>query len=200
MLNFGTVICKMSNGFTVTTNAKCTVHIQFKKNKGAKMKTFINCFLLFLIFFFVGCAQKLPEGMSKPYPVTITVMMDGLPLEGAMVYAYPTNSEMSQWAGAGSKPTNSSGTTNIYTYLVKGLVAGEYIITVEKQTIEQHPEDSSGNSDLYELFVATEFWKKETSPLKINVSPKGNNHFTVEVKKFDPNTYDQKKYRKRLKK
>ena len=157
-------------------------------------------YMLITLLLCAGCGEKLPEGMPKPYPVKVKVMMNNVPLEGAEITAYPTNPDLSKWAGASAKPTNSSGQSDIYTYMVKGLPEGEYILTVEKQIIEAHPEDATGNSDLYELFVDPEFWNKDTSPLKIDVSSKNKNLFTVEVKEFNPDTYDQKKHRKRLKK
>lgn len=160
----------------------------------------ISVFVFILLIVNMGCGgPQLPEGMPKPNPTKIKILVDGAPIEGAVIMSYPTDKTLSKWGGGGGSFTNASGVVEMYSRGAKGLVAGEAVITVNKYIIEQHPGDETGKSDIYEYFVDTKYWSTETSPLKITVEP-GKNEFTLNVEPFDERNYDFQKYRKKLKK
>ena len=50
-----------------------------------------SAFVLAALAAAVGCGPKLPDGMPKLNPTTITVIQDGKPLEGAMVSMKPVD-------------------------------------------------------------------------------------------------------------
>jgi hypothetical protein len=89
-------------------------------------------FVLSVCLSAVGCnTTRLPEGMPKPYPVTITILQDGKALEGASVTMIPLDSAISQWIAGGG--TNASGEATIVTFgKYKGAVPGNYKVLISK--------------------------------------------------------------------
>jgi hypothetical protein len=77
-----------------------------------------------------GCGEKLPPGMPKPYPVTITITQEGAPLEGASISLIPADSANS-WSAVGL--TDESGKAAFKTAgEYKGVVPGKYYAIVSK--------------------------------------------------------------------
>ncbi len=150
--------------------------------------------LVFASMLCLGCGQKRPEGMPDTYPVTITVKVNGVPLEGVEVGAYPLEKNQTQWFGSGLF-TDDKGQVKMKSSELDGLIAGEFTLTVKKNILTS---DNSG--DLYECFIDTSYWRPVTSPLKIKVEPGGKNAFEFDVKKFDPRTFNEANWAMRIKK
>ncbi|MDR3233707.1 MAG: carboxypeptidase-like regulatory domain-containing protein [Planctomycetaceae bacterium] len=105
------------------------------------MKHLTTITLLIVTLMLSGCGQKLPDGMPKPYPVTITIIQDGKPLAGASVALAPKNVTAGQRYTAGAV-TNTSGQAVIQTLSkYRGVIPGEYQITVLKTEFEVKPLD-----------------------------------------------------------
>jgi len=154
----------------------------------------VMSFLLSISLFVAGCAPKKPEGMPDTYPVTITVKVEGVPLEGAELGAYPLEKDNTKWFGSGLS-TDAKGQVKMKSSQLNGLIAGEFTITIKKNIIT-----STDTGDLYECFVDTSYWRPVTSPLKITVEPKDKNEFEFDVKKFDPKTFNEANWAMRIKK
>ncbi|MDR1269130.1 MAG: hypothetical protein LBK82_06370 [Planctomycetaceae bacterium] len=108
------------------------------------MKRITTIIFLFLgIVCFFGCGQKLPDGMPKLYPVTITIVQENTPLEGAIVQLIPEDSSLSTWGPMGI--TNASGVTELQTNgKYKGSPLGQFKVLVTKKEIEPHPHPEWG--------------------------------------------------------
>ncbi|MDR3234677.1 MAG: hypothetical protein LBT46_13630 [Planctomycetaceae bacterium] len=107
------------------------------------MKHLTTITLLIVTLMLFGCGQKLPDGMPKLYPVTITIIQDGKPLAGASVALAPKNVTAGQRYTAGAV-TNTSGQAVIQTLSkYRGAVPGEYQITVLKTEFEVTPLDAA---------------------------------------------------------
>lgn len=159
---------------------------------------FIVCLVLALLPNVFGCGQvKRPDGMPELYPVTITVLQNGTPLEGARVGSFPADTALAQWGGGGT--TDASGKITMHSYGFKGLVAGEHSITVSKEYFTRPPGMETADKDEYEFFVDTNFWSASTTPLRIDVK-RGSQDFTLEVEPFNPATYNERRFGKKLKK
>ncbi|MDR2441381.1 MAG: hypothetical protein LBE12_18625 [Planctomycetaceae bacterium] len=146
-----------------------------------------------LIFFvaMVGCGTKLPDGMPKLYPVTITVTQDGLPLENANVVLSGTD----QWVSIGT--TNTQGIASLYTQgNYPGVPEGIFKVSVTKIGEEGEkppPKPFSAESERiykeyqksgkkYKQFNVTpeQYRKAETTPLQIEIR-KGVKNIMVNI-------------------
>ena len=81
----------------------------------------------------LGCGPKLPPGMPKLYPVTVTVIFeDGKPVGGASVIFRLTDPVLPRtWLHAGT--TDSEGKVKLMTDgEYPGIPAGKYSVTIEK--------------------------------------------------------------------
>ena len=91
-------------------------------------------FSLLLIFSFgllSGCGgKKLPDGMPKLYPVSISVTQEGKPLADASIsFRYPNNS--APWAVGGQ--TDTAGKAKLYTNGYPGAPLGQFNVVIFKQ-------------------------------------------------------------------
>ena len=151
------------------------------------------CLLSFGIV--VGCGPKLPVGMPKLYPVTITVMQDGTPLEGATVVL---SGGSGVWSATGL--TDAQGKTNLHTQgQYAGVPEGKFKVAVTKAISEGEPppsrpmpgdvesqrryEDYQQSGKTYQRFHTTplEYRSAETSPLMVDIA-KGVKNVAVDVK------------------
>jgi len=85
-----------------------------------------------------GCGERLPAGMPRLYPASITVTQEGTPLAGALVQLIPEDPANAAWGPGGT--TNQSGVVVLRTngaYL--GAPLGTYKVTVSKTEMEPHP-------------------------------------------------------------
>ena len=165
------------------------------------MRIRYTCFIAFLVAgflpCFLGCAKEnRPDGMPELFPVTITILQDGAPLEGARVGTFPTDTALARWGGGGI--TDASGRVTMYSYGSRGLIAGEHKVTVNKEDFTRPPGMETADRDEYEFFVDTKFWSTGTTPLTIDVQ-RNTKAFTLEVESFDPSAYDERRFGKRLK-
>ena len=142
----------------------------------------------------VGCGQKLPDGMPKLNPTTITVIQDGKPLEGAMVSMKPVD-ESIKWTSGGT--TDANGVATIVTHgQYKGAPTGKFKVAVAKTVGEGTPPPPSpidaesariyqeyvDSGATYEEFfvVAEEYRLVGTTPLEVEVV-EGTNDLKVDV-------------------
>jgi len=94
--------------------------------------------LLLASIFMAGCGEKRPGGMPKLYPVSIIVMQEGTPLEGALVQLVSEDRANVMWGPGGT--SNASGVAVLHTNgTYKGVPLGKYKVTVEKRVKESHP-------------------------------------------------------------
>ena len=142
----------------------------------------------------VGCGPKLPDGMPKLNPTTITVIQDGQPLAEAMVTLKAVD-ESSKWTSGGM--TDAKGVATIVTHgQYKGVPAGKYKVAVAKTLGEGTPPPPSpidaesariyqeyvDSGATYEEFfvVAEEYRLVDTTPLEVEVVD-GSNDLKVDV-------------------
>ncbi|MDD3469730.1 MAG: hypothetical protein PHE53_07100 [Thermoguttaceae bacterium] len=144
----------------------------------------------------IGCTprQKLPEGMGKPVPVSITITQEGKPLADADVSLFPPDLS-AKWAMGGR--TNADGVVKIYTNgEIEGCPSGEYVVLVRKMAQDSdkdlgpEPEDAiermkwnekkAASSHEYSL-VEDKYNDVKTSDLKIKVD--GKTEATLDVGK-----------------
>ena len=159
-------------------------------------RTCISLIASFLaVTFFTGCGEKLPDGMPKLYPTSITVIQESGPLEEALVQLFPEDGSNSQWGPSGI--TDASGVAEMKTNAkYKGAPLGKYKATVIKREREPHPnpewaslprEDPNFQKfvqisrmlKLYDL-VEPQFASVVKSPLLIEVTADQKEH-TVDV-------------------
>ena len=91
----------------------------------------LSCLFVSASLLLIGCGgEKLPPGMPKLYPATITVIQDGQPLEGASVILLNTDPSTT-WSAGGI--TNQNGKITLRTLgRYDGAPAGKYRVTVKK--------------------------------------------------------------------
>ena len=120
----------------------------------------------------VGCGQKLPDGMPKLNPTTITVIQDGKPLEGAMVSLKPVDGQ-DKGAPTGKFKVAVAKTVG------EGTPPPPSPIDAESARIYQEYVDSGAT---YEEFfvVAEEYRLVGTTPLEVEVV-EGTNDLKVDV-------------------
>ena len=85
----------------------------------------------------LGCGPKMPQGMPKLYPATVTVNFDdGKPVGGASVIFRLTDPVLPRtWLHSGT--TDSEGKVNLMTDgEYPGIPAGKYTVTIEKYEVE----------------------------------------------------------------
>jgi hypothetical protein len=151
--------------------------------------TIMRQYLVSIIILFPilsGCSrEQLPPGLPKLYPVTITIVQDGQPLNGASVVIVNEDYASSSWAAGGV--TNEKGQVKLRTEgKYSGAPAGKYKVTVTKIDVPEIelPEDSS--SPEYErktkeiqdktfYLVEDKFTKLNTTPLKLEITPTSKN-------------------------
>ena len=137
---------------------------------------------------FCGCGQKLPDGMPRLHPCTITVTMNGKPLEKAKVTLFPEEGGENQgrWGCAGF--TNSSGSVTMKTDgRYQGIPAGKYVVTVYRVDIEEREyqgyfEEQQLPPPKSTVIVDLKYDDPEQSPLVLEVGRTGNEKkFAFEV-------------------
>ena len=103
--------------------------------KNTRIYSWICCFTLFAgLAACLGCGQKLPPGMPKLNPCTITVRMDGKPVENVTVRLI--SGEQIHWGCSGI--TNSSGQAALVTDgKYKGVPAGQYKVLLTRIDTEE---------------------------------------------------------------
>ena len=145
-----------------------------------------------------GCGQKLPDGMPKLYPTSITITIDGKPMEEINVNLYPkTAGTLAGLAIFGR--TDANGVAKIQTNgLYDGCPEGEFAVCASKTRTVHGPTMSNYDGSPLEeaaarafaekvenereefLVVGADYNAKETTPLTMSVA-KGKNAQTFDI-------------------
>lgn len=118
--------------------------------------------LFFAVLFLsvMGCAKPMPEGLEKLYPVELTIVQEGVPLDGATVSLASLDSSLNFALGG---KTNAEGKLTLYTqgkYL--GIPAGKYkvrVLKIAQTELPPRPATLSGPE--------FEAWRKQTAGMKV---------------------------------
>lgn len=121
-----------------------------------------------LVLFVCGCGQKLPEGLPKLKPCSITLVQEGKPLANATVDLLLEEGE-TKWNISGM--SNEQGKVIFMTHaLYRGAPEGKYKVIVTKR--EKGTKDAKGYLPIYTI-VEKKFTDPGSTPLKIEVKDNG---------------------------
>ena len=132
-----------------------------------------SCFISFLVIMsFVGCSEKLPDGMPKLVKVSLTFTQDGKPLTEATVALHPEGSS-SQWTVGGV--TDNHGVVVLKTHgNYTGVPEGKYKICVQKFVREGELQTMANPGAPppkdYNL-VESQYAHKNDTPLSVEIIP-----------------------------
>ncbi|MGL4943067.1 MAG: carboxypeptidase regulatory-like domain-containing protein [Thermoguttaceae bacterium] len=163
------------------------------------MKNLVFASVLFCVvsLSIVGCAEKVPSDVPQLYPTSLTITLDGSPIEGAVVSFTGENPGTLPVGGS----TNASGVVEMFTNgRYKGAPVGKYKVTISKRQAVEGPTSKTpaptdpaeldkykravSNERKYVELVAPEFLDPGKTPLAIEVT-NGKNQQTFDVKR-DP--------------
>jgi len=143
------------------------------------MRTFLFLTISIALLLQAGCGPRddRPADMPRLYPVKISIVQDGKPLEEAdvtLTAKTPTN------YGVSTGFTDASGVAILRTYGYNGVPVGQYTVAVIKRTVEgatlaTSPIDGSTyetGGTVYQT-VDVQYTDTVQSPLNINVTEKG---------------------------
>ena len=106
------------------------------------------CLIISLVLL-AGCGPKMPDGMPKLYPVTITVTQENKPLADALVSLRSVDpAATGTWTVGGRTDTN--GSVELYTDGFRGAPLGKFKVVLIKQETEgmealSEAQESGGN-------------------------------------------------------
>jgi hypothetical protein len=139
----------------------------------------------FFLAFLSGCGEKLPDGMPKLYPLTITVMQDGNPLADAEVSLFSAEGE-STWSIGGT--TGKQGRVAPFTHgRYSGVPAGKYKVCIFKvETVSNRKDGEQDDKrrvipDEYDV-VDTKLKNPAMTTLTLEVK-QGKNDITLDTGK-----------------
>lgn len=93
-----------------------------------KFSSLVVFVALFTLTIPVACSgPKKPNDLPKLYPCTVSINMNGTPLEGALVSLVP---EAGKWSASGT--TGAAGSVELFTRNFPGVPEGSYRVTVQK--------------------------------------------------------------------
>lgn len=142
------------------------------------------CLLFACACMLFGCADD-NRDVATTYPATVTVKLDGKPVEGASVVLSPVDSSAGSESARGT--TDSSGVCELTSFdpPVDGAVPGEYVAMVRKiETItEPAPtEDDPNNYNIVERkYIIPQKYEGGVKGQTIKITPEGPNEFTLEL-------------------
>ena len=91
--------------------------------------------LILSIAFFTGCGgKKMPAGMPKLYPVSVSVTQEGKPLDDTAVSLRYSDPTAGTWAVGGK--TGTDGIAKLYTNGYPGAPLGKFKVVLIKQASE----------------------------------------------------------------
>lgn len=136
-----------------------------------------------------GCGgEKRPEGFPELYPISIKILQEGTPLEGASVNLIAQDARLARWPAGGN--TNADGVVELRTYGYEGAPAGTFKVLVMKtETIgeansaeEARELMQTGQSADFERFdlVDARYRDQAQTPLTLEVKAGSN-----ETQEFD---------------
>lgn len=155
----------MKNKYCIKNN-KCVKNNKCMKNNNC-VKNIVPLSVL-LVLFICGCGQKLPEGLPKLKPCSVTLVQEGKPLANATVDLLLEEGE-TKWNISGM--SDEQGKVIFMTHaLYKGVPEGKYKVIVTKR--ENGTKDAKGYLPIYSI-VEKKFTDPASTPLKIEVNNKG---------------------------
>ena len=95
----------------------------------------LSVVLITTCFFTLGCSDGRPDGMPKPYPLTLTFTQEGVPLAGAQVMLNAVSPDLQRWGAGGTTDANGKITLNTLGQY-PGVVAGKFKVMVEKTEMD----------------------------------------------------------------
>jgi len=142
---------------------------------------------MILVVFMIGCSsQKLPDGMPKLYPLTLTITQEGKPLPEASVSMYSADGS-SSWAPGGM--TKADGMLVVFTHgKYAGVPAGKYKVTVDclvsdvprpKEATMEEIVEHGKKYPAYRI-VPLQYTDRKTTPLEIDVV-KGTSRLSIDI-------------------
>ena len=141
--------------------------------------SFLIIFIASMFPFVSGCGEQLPPGMPRPHPVTIQIVSEGNPVEGASVMFFPEDQD-SRWASGGT--TDSAGNVQIRTLgRFNGAPAGVYWMSISKTDMVEVPGRNPENPNFaYYSLIDPKFNNMAEPAVTVEVKP-GRNVFVQEV-------------------
>ena len=158
-------------------NANNKIHISTMKHQ--------SIFVAFVIAItLMGCNKQRPDWLPELYPMTVIIMQDGKPLEGASVQLIPSDSGRFAVSGitdaAGQAALTTSGK-------YPGAPSGQYKVIVTKTEIEKigpPPKDEYSSQQIVEYhLVETQYGGRKTTPHEIEIISGKNEAKTFDVGK-----------------
>lgn len=160
------------------------------------MRIFLCCISIPLFFVLTGCDNNVPKDLPKLYPITLTIIQENKPLEGAVVTLVPESGTETKWSQSGL--TDAQGVVFVATNgRFPGAPQGRYKVLVQKNVREAHPFPKLANSPpgtpedaKYVMaerarkefsHVDSSYAKADTTPLMVEVLPKKRNEKTLNV-------------------
>ena len=153
------------------------------------MRTILILSFSFALLLHTGCGRDdgRPADMPPLFPVSITVIQDGQPLEGASVVLIAQAPAVPQY-GRSSGTTTAAGIARPRTHGFDGVPAGEYTVVIEKRVTEgvQQIVDAEGEvvgsvgGRIYQL-VDAQFATEAASTLSISVAERRGATETFDV-------------------
>lgn len=131
--------------------------------------------LVFLLLGPLGCSRgpQKPEGLPDLHPVTLTVIQDGKPLDGAIVSLRPLDSS-NHWGSNGL--TDANGKAIIKTHGdFAGAPVGKYKVAVIKTEVE-----TSGKTSVSYNIINPVYTTYDTTTLEIEVGT-GSNETSLDL-------------------
>lgn len=129
-------------------------------------KQFSLFFFCTVLLIFAGCGEKLPDGMPPLYPVSIHLTYeDGTPMADTFL-SFKPESGPRNWSV--SATTDAKGNAEVRTHgRYKGMPAGKWKITLEKEKLEGIPDPGVPSPDDPESVKKYEEWMKSSDKEKI---------------------------------
>ena len=141
----------------------------------------------------VGCSGgNRPKDLPRLFPVTLTITMDDQPLADATVMLYAENTADAKWTIGGQ--TDATGNVTIVSHgQFHGAPAGKFKVCVTKSEMkESAPERVLASAPTENTTMGFQrpthlvdplFADSKSTPLEIEVSPKGTTNLTLSVHK-----------------
>ena len=145
-----------------------------------------NFALVAVVLLAIGCTPSdRPKDLPELVPCRLTLMMDGKPLDNALLLFYRTDkAEMEkEWVSSAVTDANGMGQPKVIGKF-PGLVAGAYKVTVRKVWMEPRndlpPDIQDSLPDALEVdLVDKKYADKNTTPLEIVVVKGEKNNFAL---------------------
>ena len=143
------------------------------------MRTFLFLTISVTLLLQSGCGSNdgRPADMPRLYPVKVSIIQDGKPLEGAdvtLTAKTPSN------YGVSTGLTDASGVALLRTYGYNGVPVGQYTVAITKRTVEGATQATSAiDGSTYETggtiyqTVNVQYTDTKQSPFSIDVTEKG---------------------------